>query len=435
MADYRDIVAAPGFRGAVISELLRVYREGDFPDPLRIGWIDPASDTPALVARACPAQGLRFRSWQQPCYRWFPAAGENLNKRFSRVRTHLNHLKKLGEVRFDIVNEPVQWEAFRDRFFEQHSLRQLQADRPVLFAAPQRRFYDRLFASPDVQTHVTALRADGELLAGHVGIVWRGSLMLGAPSIAIEHEQRSPALILISWIMQHAGELGLGGLDLTAGDTEFKRRLGNQRVDVTTIEVHSRPRVYYAHALRSRAIAVAKAAVARTSGESAWARRVKPAFDDLARRASAARETGLRAAVRDLAATATWASDREIGPDRLLELERDAAADLWQVNTNRVADLLLCDRPAGATARALRECARAYARHRAAGAALHTILSGTDLAGWCFSHPGAAAGYTRVTGLFILPDYRERGAAPALLVHAARAHGRHQAPRIPLAGR
>ena len=104
MADYRDVVAAPGFRAEVVDELLRIYLQGRFPNSLQIGWIDPQSDTPALVARACRARNVRYVSWQQPCYRWTPAEGENLNKKFSRIRTHLNHFKRLGDVTFDVVS-------------------------------------------------------------------------------------------------------------------------------------------------------------------------------------------------------------------------------------------------------------------------------------------------------------------------------------------
>ena len=69
MADYRDIVALPGYREQVAGELIRSYVEGRFTGTLPIGWLDPKSDTPALVAKICAAKGLRCTVWHQPCWR------------------------------------------------------------------------------------------------------------------------------------------------------------------------------------------------------------------------------------------------------------------------------------------------------------------------------------------------------------------------------
>lgn len=424
MADYRDIVAQPGARAAVTTELLRVYHQGRFPNPLQIGWIDPASDTPQLVADACRSLGLPFTAWQQPCYRWFPVEGENLSKKFSRVRTHLNHFKRMGNVTFDVITDGDEWTAFRDAFFQQHSLRQLQADRTTSFDDPRKqRFYDRLFDTSTFQTHVAALRIDGQLLSGHIGIAWRDVLMLGAPSISLEHEQRSPALVLISWIIQNADSLGFKGFDLTVGDTDFKKRLGNQCVNVTMIEVYGRKHTYYAKALRSRGVAVAKRAVARLSGEGAWKTRVKPALDAAARHVAVARQDGMAAAVRTALGRPVQGIPREpliITSESVHSLEATSAeTPAWQSHENRVEDLLLDTGAAATTARAVRGCARDYSRQRAAGATFHSLTVGDALAAWCFSLGSAETGEAAVTSLFTVPEWRARGAEAALLARVA----------------
>ncbi|HVL69613.1 MAG TPA: GNAT family N-acetyltransferase [Vicinamibacterales bacterium] len=433
MADYRDIVALPGWRQVVVSELLRVYLEGRFPNPLQIGWIDPASDTPALVAEACRMRRVPFTSWEQPCYRWFPADGENLNKKFSRIRTHLNHFKRLGTVAFDVITNPDEWARFRTAFFQQHTLRQLQADRTVSFDDPRKqRFYDRLFDSAAFQTHVTALRLDGELLSGHVGLVWNDVLMLGAPSISIEHEQRSPALILLSWVMQNASDLGLKGFDLTVGDTEFKRRLGNQCVSVTMLEVYGRRRDFYRRRLRDRAVAVAKRAVAKVAGEDAWKRRVRPWIDAALERGAGGRLAEVLARLRgrrtDNAAVETW----EITPGDLPVIEADRGEVIaWQMRENRIEDLLMPSGTAASTERAIRECARSFARRRAAGGVFTTLIAGDQLAAWCFVQPPASPGEpATVHGLHVVEEWRVRGATEALLARVARAAFASGAPSI-----
>jgi CelD/BcsL family acetyltransferase involved in cellulose biosynthesis len=426
MADYRDIVAAPGYRRTVVNALLSAYRTGRFANPLQIGWIDPASDTPALVASVCRETGVHFVSWQQPCYRWTPVEGENLNKKFSRLRTHLNHFKRIGTVSFDVVSGPERWSAFRDAFFEQHSLRQLQADRPIAFDDPRRRrFYDRLFDSGLVQAHVTEMRLDDDLLSGHIGFVWRDVLMLGAPSISIEHEARSPALILLSWIMQNAPALGLKGFDLTIGDTEFKRRLGNRCVKVTAIEVFGDRGSYYMRAAKREATAIAKGLAAAALGRDAWKTRVLPAVQQLSEHTTAARRHGVIAAVRqalpaDQVRTRSQ-SIRELTPDSVSALDRPSDDGAWQFHENRVSDLLLWNGRDTHTARAIRRCARSYARQRSAGATFHSLCAGGRLAAWCFCSPADDDGVMTIRCLEATGDFLACGADRVLLAAVARA--------------
>ena len=186
---------------------IRQYVAGRFPGALQIGWIDPGSDTPALVAEVCRKLGFKYTQSHQPCWRWVPEPGENLHKKFSRVRTHLNHFKRQGEVRFDLITDPAAWAHFRGEFIQQHSLRQLQAAREVSFDDPRKQaLYDTVFAEGEVRLHVTACRVNGRMISGHVGMLWRDVLLLGAPSISIEDEHRSPAVILMAWIIQNAGD-------------------------------------------------------------------------------------------------------------------------------------------------------------------------------------------------------------------------------------
>lgn len=426
MADYRDIVSIPGHRATVVRELLRVYLAGRFPNALQIGWIDPDSDTPSLVTDACRSLRVPCTSWQQPCHRWFPSEGENLNKKFSRVRTHLNHFKRLGNVTFDVITDPSEWVAFRNAFFQQHSLRQLQADRTTSFDDPRKqRFYDRLFDSSAFGTHVAALRVDGQLLSGHIGFVWRDVLMLGAPSISLEHEQRSPALILLSWIMQNAGAMGLKGFDLTVGDTDFKKRLGNQCVRVTMVEVHGRKGSYYGRAAGREAVAIAKGITAALGGRDAWTTRVKPALASAARHLQIARQDGLPAALRQLfdgaRAERGPGEPLVITPDTLPDVERAVAGEAWIPHDNRVEDLLLNTGRSAMTARAVRACARDYSRRRGSGATFHSLVVGESLAAWCFSRREPGAQDVVVSALYAVPEWRGRGAEQALLSRVASA--------------
>src|SRR6266550_28990 len=174
MADYRDIVAMPQYRATVVSELIRCYLAGGFPNPLDIGWIDPASDTPALVANVCRERGLHHTVRHHPCWRWFPPAPQKPS-----AQKFLNWYKRHGDVTFEVVDSDAAWARFRGEYYRQHSLRQIQAGRKTAFDARKTELYERLFHSPDLQSHVTAFAVDGTMLAGHFGYVWRGVLLLG----------------------------------------------------------------------------------------------------------------------------------------------------------------------------------------------------------------------------------------------------------------
>ena len=106
--------------------------------------------------------------------------------------------------------------------------------------------------------------------------VWRDVLLLGAPSISIEDEGRSPCadphLLDHSELRRNSG---LKGFDLTIGDSEFKRRIGNQRFELQTISIFTRRRDFVAIRARTAADGIVKSAVAKAVGPDAWDDKVK----------------------------------------------------------------------------------------------------------------------------------------------------------------
>jgi CelD/BcsL family acetyltransferase involved in cellulose biosynthesis/ribosomal protein S18 acetylase RimI-like enzyme len=434
MADYRDIVALPGYRPIVVDALVQCYVDGRFPNALQIGWIDPASDTPALVEEACRRRRLPITVRHQPCWRWFPPAPAKPS-----AQKFLNWYKRNGMVSFDVIDTESAWERFREAYYRQHSLRQIQAGRQVSFDDSRKAYlYEQLFHSADVQCHVTAFRHDGQMLAGHFGYVWRGVLLLGPPSIRLEDEQRSPAVILLSWIIQNAERLGLSGFDLTIGDSDFKKRLGNQCVELTMVEVHGSREAYYAQAARDRAVGAAKRVVERLAGPGAWKTKVKPAAAWLAYKRERLAEMGPGAAAESALREATARIyERRAGlvyamtPERLRPVAPVLAGDeRCEFHENAVEDLLLWSGSSPNTASLLTHCARTYSRARATGRTFHTIVVNGRLAGWGYSYmpsepaqltetPGATLdfepGSVSLYDFHVLPEFRGRKLYQALL--------------------
>ena len=436
-ADYRDIVARPGYRRSVVAALIEQYVRGRFPGPLQIGWIDPASDTPALVAEVCRRLGLKCAQSHQPCWRWRPEPGENLNKKFSRVRTHLNHFKRQGDVRFDLITDQAAWAAFRGEFFQQHSLRQLQAAREVSFDDSRKRaLYDAVFAAGDVRLHVTACRVNGRMISGHVGMLWRDVLLLGAPSISIEDEHRSPAVILMAWIIQNARELGLAAFDLTVGESEFKRRLGNRCVELTMVDVYARPHEYYLRQAHTASVHQVRRATEGALGTGAWESRVKPAISFAQYKWRRLRELGLRASLARALTAAVGQPRGElsyVASALTFEPDARAAGAEGEIHENRSEDLLLWNGASAAVGAAISACARAYARSRAANHSLHTLVRDGRLLAWCYAHDGviydvaatdqgsAADAYAALIGR-VAREQVSRGSAGVRVVVSENAH-------------
>ncbi|HJR58259.1 MAG TPA: GNAT family N-acetyltransferase [Vicinamibacterales bacterium] len=448
MADYRDIVALPAYRRQVAAELIRVYLDGHFPNPLEVGWLDPASDTRRLVEDICREQRVPLRVRSQPCYRWFPPPPQKPS-----AQKFLNWYKRQGAVSFDVITSEADWTTFREEYYHQHSLRQIQTGRDRAFDDPRRTaFYEQLFHSPEVETHVTAFNVDGRILAGHFGYVWRGVLLLGPPAIRLEDEQRSPAVILLAWIIQNAEKLGLRGFDLTIGDSDFKKRLANVCVELTTVEVYGRRDRYYARAARMRAVQAAKTIVAATAGADAWNRFVKPSGAWLAYKKARIAEAGVAAAAR-MAVRGLWTAIHErregliysMVPSQLRGVEpRLAAGSTFAVHDNCVEDLLLWTGSAASTASAITSCARSYSRARSTGRTLHTVVVDGRLAGWGYSYypsepaklsetPGAVLefdpGSVSLYDFHVIPEFRGRRLYQALLTAILLARFGDGAPR------
>jgi len=428
MADYRDIVALPGYRAAVVSELIQCYLSERFSNPLEVGWMDPASDTPALIADICRSRGLHYIVRHQPCWRWFPPPPPKPS-----AQKFLNWYKRQGTVTFEVIDSAPAWLQFREEYYRQHSLRQIQAGRQTSFEDSRKAaLYEEMFHSTEVRAHVSGFYVNGKMLAGHFGHVWRDVLLLGPPSIRLEDEQRSPAVILFAWIIQNAAELGLAGFDLTIGDSDFKKRLGNQCVELTAVDIYAHKRSYYLRAARTGLLSKLKKAI----GEDTWKTNIKPVGAWLHYKRQRIAEMGAAAivgAALRTSASVFYERQTEVVYSATRETLRRVAPKLKgdEVHDNRIEDLLLWQGTSPSVSSALTACARSYARIRNLKHTLHTVVVSDALAGWCYSYtpepqeqegsvalsdavryqPGSAVAY----GVYALPGFREVAVYEALV--------------------
>lgn len=305
--------------------------------------------------------------------------------------------------------------------------------RPVSFDdARKRDFYEALIRRHPSAAHVTALRAGGKLIAGHFGYVWRDVLHWGASAFDVTQEKYSPGQILIALLLESARAEGLRGVDFTLGTEKFKSRFGNDRVSLPSVELYPTARQYYGRKFRNRAVAGVKALVAREGDEQRRQRltRLGRSFVEGAREF---RARGAQAALRGIYRGVGRTGRRgELVFSATPETLRPSSSALSPYeacthNKNQVADLLRYEGESSEVEREISAAVKSAAKLLRSGGLLHTILIDRQLAGWAwsFSHAQNSPGGRSVSRdeqaaslirhVYVLPKYRQRGAAQALL--------------------
>jgi len=399
MSDYRDVVAAAGYREMVVAELIRLYRDGSFPNSFRIGPTQPESETTRLLlSRSGHASGV----WAVPrfdeCWRWWrssddPAEAEKLIKK-KHVKQHLNYYKRQGTVALERLGTYEDWQKIRQEFFDLHSLRQLYVRRPVSFNNPHKRaLFDTLIRDYPSSVHLCALFVDDRLLAAHFGHLWRDVVYWTAPTYDVREDKHSPGSLLLAWLIKDSEAHGLRGIDLTLGTEDFKRRFSNERVEVPSVDLYAQGWRYYTRFARDKAVASARVGVGKVLGPRKW--------NDILERGEAVRakvqkgrELGLKRSAgraaqhvrrmigektRGLFFLATPADVREAAP-------RLEAEETCTIHRDEYGDLLKWEGASSEVASLIASLVKELPELRRNGRTLHTILIADRLAGWGFSY-------------------------------------------------
>ena len=249
IADYKDVVTCPEFRERLLITLLRYIRSAGAGHTFHFGSTYSDSASPALLAKVAGKCGVRTILHINSGWRWWPGEQTEDPLKKKSVRYPINYFKRQGELCAQHIRTLEEWDDFKEEFYRQHTLRQIYGGRPVAFDSPERRaFFDALVRTP--YAHVTALRLNRDLIAGHVGFVYKKVLYWGAPAFDIRYNQYSPNLVLLILTMKNAEAWDLLGIDLTVGKGDLKERFSTSRADVPFVEIYPRLRAYYWRALR-----------------------------------------------------------------------------------------------------------------------------------------------------------------------------------------
>lgn len=411
VADYKDIVTAPEFRERLIETLLRYIRSAGAGHTVYFGSTHPDSESPAILTGIAGKCGVRTIQKINSGWRWWPSEQTEDPMKKKSVRYPINYFKRQGELCAQHLQTLEEWDAFKEQFFRQHTLRQIYGGRPVAFDSPERRaFFDGLVRTP--YAHITALRLNDELIAGHIGYVYKKVLYWGAPSFDIRYNQYSPNLVLLVLTMQNAEAWGLDGIDLTVGKGDLKERFSTSRADVPYIEIYPKPQSYYSRVLRMRAAELLKPMLARWS-ETALGRRVRLLLGSPSGGPKKTEAEVPQAQVPLVRLTATADSLRDIEP-------RLESGESWAIHENQIYDLLQRTVMQDEGAEQITKAARNYTDALKQGKAFHTLLVGDRLAAWGYA--GRDKDVVTLEDFYTLPEFRGRRLAGALATRIARGH-------------
>jgi CelD/BcsL family acetyltransferase involved in cellulose biosynthesis len=276
MCDYRDFVADVEWRREVVSAFVSVIRCLRGAQKLTIGPTSPGSPTvPYVVACAAGDRGLRTFTHSHPCWRLAPiesAALADLRNKKS-IRQAIARYQKSGGLQFRRIRAVREWDAIKEQFFAQHSLRQLFAGREPSFGQSVKRvFFDQLFRIAPSTAHFSTLEAGGRLVATHFGSLYKGTLALGAPAFDLLEQRNSPGLLLLIELMRQSLEDGATQVDFTMGTEPYKARFGNHCVEVSIVDLYLDPFAAARRRLRDLMVKGGRVTVGRLVSKTAWQR-------------------------------------------------------------------------------------------------------------------------------------------------------------------
>jgi CelD/BcsL family acetyltransferase involved in cellulose biosynthesis len=168
-------------------------------------------------------------------YDSFLAARRSSKSRW-RLRKKYKQLQELGEVEFVVPTDDAEIEAILRVVFEQKSRSYRELGVRDLFATPEYRDFCLALSKGSKESglaHLSALTLDGEVVAGHWGLVFRKRFYFLFPSYAPGEIQRiSPGVSLLQHLFEWCFEHGVEEFDFTVGDESYKDRWCDRELEL-----------------------------------------------------------------------------------------------------------------------------------------------------------------------------------------------------------
>jgi CelD/BcsL family acetyltransferase involved in cellulose biosynthesis len=142
-----------------------------------------------------------------------------------RLRTKFNKIKRMGDVSFRRIEDPVELDQLLEQIIPLYEFRQgaTHSSMPFHQNPLKRAFTVELLTQK--RLHVTVLTIDGQVMSALLAVYGHDTLHLGEIAYSVFHSDLSPGTIHMWLLVQLLAEEGFQILDLTPGGDAYKGRI------------------------------------------------------------------------------------------------------------------------------------------------------------------------------------------------------------------
>ncbi len=249
VADYLDFIVAPGHEAAVIQRVLEWLQGPEAPSWDTVEWVNVPEEGPvhrffpqvasslgwqveAAVEDVCPIIPLP-ETWDDYL------AMLNKHQRHE-IRRKIRRIERQARVHWYIVDSTYDLDAEVERFIRLHEAS--SPDKDAFMTDEMRRFFHALawVMLEAGWLQLSFIEVNGEAAASMYCFDYGDSVLVYNSGYDPEKYARlSPGIVLLSYCIRHAIEIGKRKFDFMQGDEEYKYRFGGQ--DTRVYRIVARP--------------------------------------------------------------------------------------------------------------------------------------------------------------------------------------------------
>jgi len=242
VSDYLDLIAASGHEEEVYSALLDWLESDEAPawDLADLCNIPAASPTHSLLAEMAAARGYQVQTEVEDICpiiplpaTWDEYLSSLSKKQRHEVRRKIRRAEGSGHINWYVVNEEHDLAAEMDAFIKLHQKSHVDKDE---FMDAQMQGFFHAAAQVLHQAgwlQLAFIEIDGNKAAAMLNFDYGDSIQVyNSGYDPQKYRQLSPGIVLLSYCIQRAIELGRVEFDFLRGDEEYKSRFGAQPTEV-----------------------------------------------------------------------------------------------------------------------------------------------------------------------------------------------------------
>ncbi|MCI0336806.1 MAG: GNAT family N-acetyltransferase [Acidobacteria bacterium] len=216
---------------------------------------------------------------------------ERLRKKTEKYK--LNRLKRLGDLRFDQIEDREELEAIFDEImaFATLRLKAVHNATDLQHNPHKKSFYKNLMRMPRL-LHATVLRLDGEIVSAQINWYNRDQVLIGLITHSPLHAKASPGVLHMLMLGTELAKQEIPILDLTPGG-DYKDRYATHHDKVYTLKVFFNPVHCLQYKLKRKLTESAKPAIRRFNIAPEQVRDAFHSFTDWRQKWSRLKMTGL----------------------------------------------------------------------------------------------------------------------------------------------